>query len=175
MIRLVEGGVTDLRSVPEQSLADSIFSLEDGNVQNLECLTACACARAWGCVRVLRAVSLRRSAQNSLQQTSETCDLLLHGLHSLPADTVKQKSPSAPVSQTIIPALVAIVTSQQHKQAVPTGNSETSAGWCLSCCHKWVTGVFTWSPSRSPAEVSRTPPRPLPLLQDRPSGRVAPR
>lgn len=38
------------------------------------------------CVRVLRAVGLRRSAQNSLQQTSETGDLLLHGLHSLPAD-----------------------------------------------------------------------------------------
>lgn len=36
--------------------------------------------------RVLRAVGLRRSAQNSLQQTRETCDLLLHGLHSLPED-----------------------------------------------------------------------------------------
>lgn len=43
---LTEGGVADLRSVPEQSLADSIFSLEDGHVQNLQCVTACA--RAWG-------------------------------------------------------------------------------------------------------------------------------
>lgn len=37
-----------------------------------------------------------------------------------------------------------------------------------------VKGV-TWSPSRSPAEASRTPRRPLPLLQERPSGRAAPR
>lgn len=64
MIRLVEGGVTDLRSVPEQSLADSIFSLEDGNVQNLECLTACACARAWGAC-----VSYGLSASGALLRT----------------------------------------------------------------------------------------------------------
>lgn len=36
MFTVIEGGGTDLRSVPEQSLADSIFSLEEGNVQNLD-------------------------------------------------------------------------------------------------------------------------------------------
>lgn len=44
-------------------------------------------------MRVLRAVSLRRSAQNSLQQTREAGDLLLHGLHSLPADTGRPSFP----------------------------------------------------------------------------------
>lgn len=35
MFSLTRGGATDLRSVPEPSLADSIFSLEDANVQDL--------------------------------------------------------------------------------------------------------------------------------------------
>lgn len=70
----------------------------------------CMCGRGGrGCVCVLRALRLRRSAQNPLQQTSETRDLLLHGLHSLPADSGRQNSPSAPVLQTRS-ALVATAT-----------------------------------------------------------------
>lgn len=41
---LTEGGVADLRSVPEQSLADSIFSLEEENIQEADvCACKCTC------------------------------------------------------------------------------------------------------------------------------------
>lgn len=106
MFSLTRGGATDLRSVPEPSLADSIFSLEDANVQDLGELDVFDCKRrgagGWGWLGVgymlvLRAVCLRRSAQDSLQQTGQAGDLLLHGLHSLPAHTERQKSNSAQV------------------------------------------------------------------------------
>lgn len=98
---LTRGGATHLRSVPEPSLADSIFSLEDAHVQDLGELGVSDCERrgvGGGYMLVLRAVCLRRSAQDSLQQTGEARDLLLHGLHSLPAHTEGQKSSPAQVS-----------------------------------------------------------------------------
>lgn len=48
---LTRGGATDLRSVPEPSLADSIFSLEEANVQDLGesmCLTVSVGVGGWG-------------------------------------------------------------------------------------------------------------------------------
>lgn len=48
VITLTQGGVTDLRSVPEPSLADSIFSLEDENVQELGERDVCDSMRRGG-------------------------------------------------------------------------------------------------------------------------------
>lgn len=53
VLSLTRGDATDLRSVPEPSLADSIFSLEDANVQDLGELDVFDCERRGvlgGCV-----------------------------------------------------------------------------------------------------------------------------
>lgn len=143
---MIECCGTDLRSVPEQSLADSIFSLEEGNVQNLECLTACA--RAWGGGGAC--VSYGLSASGALLRTRCSRPVRLAICFSMAS--IRSLQTQEDNGRSIISALSAI--SLQPKQAVPPG-------------------VFTWSPSRSPAGASQNPPRPLPLLQDRPSGRAA--
>lgn len=191
---LTRGGATDLRSVPEPSLADSIFSLEDANVQDLGELDVFDCKRRGVCVGgevhacltgcLPQALGSGLAAADQLGSRSaspwppfapcthreaeiEFCSGLRAITSALCCNNHffdRKIHPSVPQIRVQDGVFHTVTVVQSGFPAAPAAQTQSNM-------YKGVT----WSPSRSPAEASRTPRRPLPLLRHWPSGRAAPR